>query len=114
MIRYAFCLPAFLLATLFALPLAAQAQPSASGPQNQSQLDRIEGKLDELLRRLDQSRPQLPGIVQGKVAPSPPSNPSLAPGSSPAPSQAEYKPGAMVVAGPAPKDVNSLSEVPTG
>jgi hypothetical protein len=115
MIRYAFCLPAFLAATLFALPLAAQAQPSVPAPQNQSQLDRIEGKLDELLRRLDPPRPQPSGTVQGKGAPSPPSNsnPSLAPGGPAAPLQAEYKSGAMVIARPAPKDINSLSEVPT-
>ncbi len=99
MIRYAFCLPAFLSATLFALPLEAQTQPSATGPQNQSQLDRIEGKLDELLRRPDPPRPQLSGIVQGKVAPSN-SNPSLAPAGTPAPLQAEYKPGVMIVARP--------------
>jgi hypothetical protein len=68
MIRYAFCLPAFLSATLFALPLAAQTQATVSAPQNQSQLDRIEGKLDELLRRLDQPRPQPSGTIQGKVA----------------------------------------------
>lgn len=43
----------FLSASLLALPLAAHAQTPASTPAGQSQLDRIEGKLDEVLHRLN-------------------------------------------------------------
>ena len=101
----------FLSACLLALPLAGHAQAPGSAPPGQSQLDRIEGKLDEVLRRLDQPRPQLPGAIQGQGTLSG-SNPSPAPGEPPAPSLAAYKPGALGVAHPAPKDINSLSEVP--
>ncbi len=103
-----------LSAALIAVPLAARAQSPApaSAPVGQSQLDRIEGKLDEVLRRLDQLHPQPSGAVPGQATPSGVSNPSPAPGEPPAPALAAYKPGAVAVAHPAPKDVNSLSEIP--
>ena len=107
--------PALLLSTLLlALPLPAQAQPPvlpASAPPGQSQLDRIEGKLDEVLRRLDPPRPQPPAAVQGPAASAGVSGPSPAPGEPPAPPLA-FKPGVLAVAHPAPRDANSLSEVP--
>ncbi len=103
-----------LSASLLALPLAARAQSPApaSAATGQSQLDRIEGKLDEVLRRLDQLQQNPLRAVQGKATPSATSNYSPATGEPPASSQAAYKPGALAVAHPAPKDVNSLSEVP--
>ena len=103
-----------LSASLLVLPLAAWAQSptAASTAAGQSQLDRIEGKLDEVLRRLDQLQQHPSRAVQGQAKPSAASNPSPAPGEPPASSQAAYKPGALAVAHPAPKDVNSLSEVP--
>lgn len=108
MTRYAL----FLSASLLAVPLAARAQAPAPTPAGQSQLDRIEGKLDEVLRRLDQPHPQSSGAVQGQATSAGVSNPSTAPGEPSALSPAMYKPSALVVAHPAPKDVNSLSEVP--
>lgn len=104
-----------LSAALLAWPLAGRTQPPApapSAPLSQSQLDRIEGKLDELLRRIDQSRPQALGAAQGQASPSGASNPSAAAGEPPAPSQAAYKPGTLAIAHAAPRDVNSLSDVP--
>ena len=100
----------FLSASLLVVSLAARAD--APAPAGQSQLDRIEGKLDEVLRRLNQSHPQPPGIVQGRATSAAMSTPSPAPGEPPASSLATYKPGALVVVHPAPKDINSLSEVP--
>lgn len=67
MIRFALLLSASLLA----LPLAANAQSPAPAATTagQGQLDRIEGKLDEVLRRLDQPRAQPSGIAQGQATP---------------------------------------------
>jgi len=108
--------PALLLsAALLACPLAAWAQspaPAAPASSSPSQLDRIENKLDEVLRRLDQPRPQPSGAAQGQATPPAATTPSPASGAAPAASPGVYKPGALAVARPAPKDVNSLSEVP--
>ncbi|MBN8908222.1 MAG: hypothetical protein J0H99_16655, partial [Rhodospirillales bacterium] len=65
-------------------PANAQSPPSLSAAAAPSQLDRIEGKLDELLRRL----------------PPHPSEPSSA--AAAAPVAAEYRPGALAVVRPAP------------
>ena len=108
MIRYVLLLSASLLVG----SLAARAQAPAPTPTGPSQLDRIEGKLDAVLHRLDQLQLRPSGADQGHVAPSGLSTPSQAAGGPPAPSQAAYKPCALVIAHPAPKDVNSLSEVP--
>ncbi len=105
----------FLSASLLALPLAARAQtgaPATPAPTGQTQLDRIEGKLDEVLRRLGQPRPQPSGATQGQVTPSEGQLPSPAPNEAPAASAQAYKPGGLAIAHAAPKDVNSLSEVP--
>ncbi len=106
--------PALLLsASLLALPLATRAQtPAPTTPPGQSQLDRIESKLDEVLRRLGQPRLQPSGAAQGQVTPSGGQLPSPAPNEAPAAAAQAYKPGALVIAHAAPKDVNSLSEVP--
>jgi hypothetical protein len=108
--------PALLLsASLLVFPLFARAQapvvvpPSPSVP---SQLDRIEGKLDELLRRIDQPRPQPSGAGQGVAATAGTATPSTEPGNPPVASGEAYKPGALAVARVAPRDINGLAEVP--
>jgi len=119
-----------LSASLFAAASAAHAQTPASSPvAPASQLDRIEQKLDEVLRRLDQLHvaPSMPAqagsAASGAGTPSPPSAgipPANADGTlassalnaAPAASAEAYKPGALAIAHSAPKDVNSLSEVP--
>jgi hypothetical protein len=105
--------PALLLsASLLVLPFAARAQappaaPPPSSPPVPSQLDRIEGKLDELLRRMDQPRPQSSRTVQGTAVAG-----QAGPGTPPAVSGEAYKPGALAVARAAPRDTNGLAEVP--
>ena len=101
----------FLVAALLTSPAVVHAQATTPAA-NQAQLDRIEHKLDEVLRRLDRLHLQPPGAVQGQATPLGMSNPSPASGPPPAPASAAYRPGALAVAHPAPKDVNSLSEVP--
>ena len=100
----------FFAAALLALPAVVHAQ-ATTPPANQAQLDRIEHKLDEVLRRLDRLHLQPSGAVQGQAMPSGMST-SPAPGPPPALAPAAYRPGALAVAHPVPKDVNSLSEVP--
>jgi len=108
--------PALLLAaTLLALPPAAYAQtpaPATPAPSALGQLDRIEQKLDELLRRLDQPRPQPPGAVQGAAAAKGAATASPAPGTAPVASPEAYKPGALAVAHAAPRDAGGLADIP--
>ena len=101
----------FLMAALLTSPAVVHAQATTT-PANQAQLDRIEHKLDEVLRRLDRLHLQPPGAVQSQATPSGMSNPSPASGPPPALAPAAYRPGALAVVHPAPKDINSLSEVP--
>ena len=96
--------PALLLsATLLIMTSAVRAEgPAPNVPTVPSQLDRIEHKLDEVLRRLDQ-----PHTVAGAAAiPSP-----LPAAVSTAPPEA-YKPGALAIAHTAPHDVNTLPDIP--
>ncbi len=106
--------PALLLsASLFAAASAAHAQTPAPSPvAPASQLDRIEQKLDEVLRRLDQLHIAPSTPAQAGSAASGAGTPSPALNAAPAASAEAYKPGALAIAHAAPKDVNSLSEVP--
>lgn len=81
-------LPAAALLTLAALPAAAQQPAPSPAP---TQLDRIEAKLDELLRRLPQ--PGQPAANGPAAAPEPPTPPAIPSG---------YRPGALAVVHPAP------------
>ncbi len=112
MIRAILLLSAFLLA----LPLAGRAQspaPSTSAASVPTQLDRIEGKLDEVLRRLNQTHTQPLGLIPGQATSSSgPATPSAAPGQAPATSTQAYKPGALAIVHVGPKDINNLPEVP--
>ena len=115
MIRATLLLSAALLALLPPPSVLAQTQPPAPAMPSTpppGQLDRIEGKLDEVLRRLDQPRAQPSVATQGQAAPSGAPIPSQAPGQAPAASAQAYRPGALAIVHPAPKDVGSLSEVP--
>jgi len=98
--------PARLLAAaVLALPPAAHAQtpaPATPAPSAPDQLDRIEQKLDELLRRLDQAHPQSSGAA----------NLSPAPGTASAAAPEAYKPGALAVAHAVPRDANGLADIP--
>jgi hypothetical protein len=98
-----------------AVSVAARAQaPSPATPAAPvSQLDRIEQKLDEVLRKLDQLHPQQPGIAQ--TTPEVPRGATLSPVPSAAStaSMEAYKPGAIAIARAAPRDHNTLSAIPT-
>ncbi len=109
--------PALLLsASLLVLSFAARAQAPAAvpppSPPAPNQLDRIEGKLDELLHRMDQPRSQPSGAGQGTAAAGGAATSPAGPGASPAASGEAYKPGALAVAHAAPRDPNGLAEVP--
>lgn len=79
--------PLGLLTALLSLAAtSATAQPVPA----QTQLDRIEGKLDEVLRRLPARQPDSPGAPAVAASPALPAVP------------AEYRPGALAVAHPAP------------
>ena len=111
MIRLALLLSALSLA----LPLAVRAQapaPATPAPATPSQLDRIEHKLDEVLRRLDQPRPQPSGAAQGVAAASGEAIASPLPGAVPVASQEAYKPGVLAVTRAAPRDANGLADIP--
>lgn len=101
--------PALLLsASLLVLPSTARAQAPATPPTlttAPSQLDRIEGKLDDLLRRLDQPRPASSEPAQGTSAVG-------GAASSSAVSPATYKPGALAIAHAAPQNADGLPEIP--
>ncbi len=106
-----------LSAALLALPPIALAQsqppaPATTAATPPSQLDRIEGKLDEVLRHLDQPRAQTSVAAQGQVTPSGAATPPPGLSQAPAASAQAYKPGALAIVHAAPKDANSLSEIP--
>ena len=111
MTRATFLLSATLLASPFTT-LAQSQPPAPTAASPPSQLDRIESKLDEVLRRLDQPRAQPSGATQGQPAPSEAAASLSSTGQAPAASAQAYKPGALAIAHAAPKDVNSLSEIP--
>ncbi len=105
----------FLAATLLALLPSAFAQtpaPATPTPSTPNQLDRIEQKLDELLHRFDQARPQPSGAAQGVAATEGVAIPSPAPGAVPAALPEAYKPGALAVAHAVPRDANGLADIP--
>jgi len=105
--------PALLLsASLLATSVAHAQTPAPTPAAPASQLDRIEQKLDEVLRKLDQPRPQPLEATQGQPAPSGGAIPSPAPNTAPGASAEAYKLGVLAIAHAAPKDVNSLSEIP--
>lgn len=88
----------------FLAPACGQAgKPAAPRDPQQDQLDRIEKKLDDVLRRLD-AGPAAPAPTSGQAAP------PGAPG--PTPAAENYKPGAVAVARAAPADARHLAEVP--
>ena len=98
-----------LSASLLAAPLAALAQTPAPGtPAPASQLDRIEQRLNEVLRRLD----QLDAARSATTQAGPGVIPSPSPGAPPAASPQAYKPGALAIARAASKDPKGLAEVP--
>jgi hypothetical protein len=98
-----------------ALPASAQSPPSPPAAAAPSQLDRIEGKLDELLRRLPPHPPE-PSPSTTSVGQASGSSPSPAPGSpntgrAASPATAEYRPGALAVVRPAPA-ANAVLAIP--
>lgn len=121
-------LAALLLSALLLGPALAQAPasgPTQVSPPAPTQLDRIEHKLDAVLRRLDQrgqahqgqqQGPETPaGAAQGASTAPEAANPSPAPLAGPAASVAasdSYKPGALAVVRPAPHNEQGLGEVP--
>lgn len=109
MIRSALPLSAFLLVGV----QVAQAQSPAVLPASPTQLDRIESKLDDVLRRLAQPAQQPQLAAQGQANPSAITALPSATGEALAASPGVYKPGAIAVAHPAPKDEKSLTEIPS-
>ncbi len=90
--------PHILAAASLALLLLATAAHGEEVPSpNQAQLDRIEGKLDQLLQRLGTS--PLPSPAQDQAAPAAPAVDSTA-----------YAPGAIAVIHPAPATARTLAE----
>lgn len=115
MIRPALHLSASLLLGFSLTANAQTAAPAATSPipsPTPSQLDRIEGKLDELLRRMDQSSPQPSRAAQDGAAVPGGATPNLPAAAAPAASGAAYRPGALAIAHAAPRDVAALPDVP--
>ena len=89
------------------LAMAQPASPLSTSPSPQTQLDRIEGKLDELLRRLPTRVPDsqpaaasAPVAAPGRVPSPDVQQPDV--GAAGASAAAEYRPGALAVVRPAP------------
>lgn len=83
-------------------PAQAQQAPTRPATASPAQLDRIERKLDEVLRRLEAfngKAGQAPSPAPSGVAASVPSNP-------------DYRPGAVAVVHAAPVKTSQLAEVP--
>ena len=108
-----------LSAAFLALCPPAMAQAPTATPTLQStpalpvnQLDRIEQKLDEVLRRLDlpQNQPSGRATVASNTDPVSALVPVVTP--PPAASVEAYKPGGLVVVRAAPRDPNGLSAIP--
>lgn len=95
------CLAAILACTALAGAANAQSAPPSATPDS-AQLDRIERKLDEVLRRLDGS------AGRAIEAPSPAPSARTAPVSG----EADYRPGALAVVHAAPTRAAQLAEVP--
>jgi hypothetical protein len=86
-------------ASLVLLLLATAVHAEEAPSPDQAQLDRIEGKLDQLLQRLGAG--PLPSPAQDQAAPAAPAVDSTA-----------YAPGAIAVIHPAPATTRVLAEVP--
>lgn len=90
------------LTTLVAPAHAQQPAPPSSG--DNTQLDRIERKLDEVLRRLNAANP--PSPAPAGAPEKLPVTPALAATS------ADYKPGALAIVHAAPTTARAIAEVP--
>ena len=95
------CLAAILACTAVAGAASAQSPPQSATPDS-AQLDRIERKLDEVLRRLDGSA--------GRIVEAPSPAPSGSAAS--ATVAADYRPGTLAVVHAAPTRASQLAEVP--
>ena len=95
------CLAAILACAALAGAANAQAPPPPATP-DPAQLDRIERKLDEVLRRLEGGA--------GRAAQA--ASPALSSNAVPASGEADYRPGALAVVHAAPTRAAQLSEVP--
>lgn len=95
------------LTAAFLTPACGQGgKPAVARDARQDQLDRIEKKLDDVLRRLD-AAPPAPAPTTGSAAAPDTPGPSSTAGSE------SYKPGAVAVARAAPSDTRQLADVPT-
>ena len=91
---------AVLAAAALSAPARAQQPPQRPATPDPTQLDRIERKLDEILRRLDGA--------EGK----PGGPPAAGAGAASSVSDASYRPGAVAVVHAAPTKASQLAEVP--
>jgi len=94
-------LPALAVAALMAVSARAQTPPASLDQR----LDRIESKLDEILRRLDAA--STPAV--GQVAPSPAAAAPAAPDTA---AKASYQPGAVAIVHAAPDKPRDLQTIP--